>query len=366
MANTNTSKTFTLKGLDGNTIDLNAKIIDNQLKIQFGNNPLIEVLLNATSQTINGAQINTWQANGAVLTRQVLKKVFERDDAKVDFKSNKIDLSKKIKRRVKEYTYIYSNADMNNIQRMSEDAANAIIYYRDEIANDLLTDLVEEAKAYQLYNSTNLSTRSAQPAKTTASATTITAIKNGQRFTGNLTDLFAVPADPTKDDYNCFKIVEEAVNYLMRLGTRKSKKDKYYPHAKYGFNKSQIVIFASTEAIRYMRANSSKLNLFINANTQSKQVYNTHAGWLNGIEVVKCDELSGNIEIMVSTKRVIVAREVEVQGAPVLTATQGDGSVSYVDGTMRSIHIDEVKVYGSQTYQSVVAFEGETIFINAA
>ena len=365
MSKLDTSKTLFLTKLDGTKIAYSEKISGPILKQQYGENALVELIFRG-NPSLAGGNLQDWNINQSKFVREVRNPVQNRDGTKVAFTSFKVDLTKPIKVIKKTQNKIIDNDEMINSEVIfQENAAKAQKRNRADVAQDIVTEALTEAAAAKLYTTSTISAPTAQPATATTTSATLTALKNNQKVTGELTDFFTAPSS-ANEDYNAFKLVWEAAKQLLKLGTKKSK-ESFYPFAENGFTKNQISIVASTDALEVIRATPGFKTIAMKSELPAgKNEYFTQVGSINGIKILASDQLPSKVEVMVLTDRALLVAEQAIPNTPFAKIIEGDGAHREIDGTVKATPQSTRLLMTEGKFVSGIAFPNEIIFIKAA
>ena len=369
MANLNTKQSYylTYTASDGTIkkIDYSEKISKEVLMSYYNENALVEAIFRPNSRLVNGT-LSNWEINQMKLMREKRQSVVVRDDTKIDFKTYNVDLTTPINIYKFTQNTILSNDDMLKSEVLLQSSvAKVLNRNRAAMAGQMVKEAFEMAKTTKLWATSDVKQSTNQPATATTTNGTLTALKNGQKVSGLITDLFAVPTNQN-DDYNAFKVVWTAVKELKKLGTAKSK-EKYYPFVENGFTNSQIMILASTDLIEKLRADPRYKAMVMKQGLQNNQnEWFTITGYINGIPVLECNQLEDKIEAIVMTKDALLVADLPIKDTPLAKIIQGDGARREIDGVVKGTPMDAKLLMTEGKFAGGIAFPNEMIFIRAA
>lgn len=299
------------------------------------------------------------------IMREIRQYSKDKDQTKVSFSTYKVDLTKAIEIEKKVFNTIISNDDMlKNDILLQSTIAKVMARFKAAIAQSLILKAYNEVKDTKLFATADGKQTTAQPAWKTTTAETLVALKDGQKVTGLLTDLFADGEEGK--DYNAFKLVWQAIKELKRIGTEKSK-ERYYAFAENGFTSGQIMVLASTDMVEKLRAAPSYKTVIYAMNARdNKNEYFNLTGYINNIPILECNQLDNDVEAIVMTKDALLVADLPIADTPLAKIILGDGARREIDGVIRATPLDAKMLMAEGKFAVGVAYPNEMIFIRSA
>ena len=364
-ANVGSKQRKYLQRIDGTPLIYSDKIRKEFLRLQYGENALVEFIFRGNPSISTGI-LKEQDMRGAVLMRETRRDVMVRqNDRDIDFKLFKVDLTKQLAITFLTENFFAVSDETKDDLIFQNSAALAERRMRARIVKKIvIDDIIKEAENAKLYTVADWKNPTPQPAQATTTAASITAIKNGQKITGRITDLFNTPTKDF-DDYNAWKIVWESIKYLKKLSTEKSK-EKYYPFAENGFGINNIAVIASSDLIEKLRADPRyKTGVLKNSLPNGLNEFFTLTGYMNGTPILESNQLPDNTEALILTTRAILCERQEIRNAPFAKLILGDGAHRTIGGVPAPTPQNSTLFMSESKWIHGIAFPNEMIVIRS-